>query len=306
MIGSTIDIAVVGGGIAALTAAYHAGVGGCSVTLLSDADPMGGLVTNVGELDGFPAIGTVAGAELAQHLLEQVKALGVTVVRSRVDGITAMGSAKMLRSGTQTWRAKQVIAATGARLVPLDVPGADRFRDQGLLQCAWCNAGLYRGRNLVVVGGGDSALQEALHLAKYADSVTIVTRGERFRARQTYVDRAAGNDKLSFRWAVKPVAIRGETRIEALQIQDLQSGALEDLACDAVFAYPGVTPNSEWLGELVDRDERGGVVTGSGCSTRTPGLFAVGAVRSGYAGRLTNAVGEATEAAIRAVAAVTA
>jgi thioredoxin reductase (NADPH) len=298
---TAIDVAVVGGGISALTAAYHAALGDCSVTLFSDGDPPGGLVVNVGELDGFPSIGRVGGAELAQRLAEQVGALGVEMVRTQIEGLAIAGGSHVLHSGARKWRARQVIAATGARLRPLDVPGADRFRDQGLLQCAWCNAGLYRGRNVTVVGSGDSALQEALHLATHAASVTIVARGERLRARQAYVNRAADNEKVSFRWSAEVRAILGEKAVEALQIQDLQTGQVEELACDGVFAYVGLAPNSEWLGESVDRDAGGGVLTVSGLETRTPGLFAAGAVRSGYAGRLTNAVGEATEAAIRAV-----
>lgn len=300
----SVEIAVVGGGITAHTAAVHAAAGGCTVALLCDEPPAGGLVVNVGELDGFPALGQIGGAELTQQLAAQARALGVQVVPERVTGITAGSSSKTLSTGARQWRAKQVIAATGARLRSLDVEGAERFRDRGLLQCAWCNAGLYRGRRVVVVGGGDSALQEALHLAKFADSVTVVVRGERLRARQVYIDRASQSDHVAFRWASQVCAIAGEDSVKAVRLRDLQSGALDEIPCDGVFAYIGLQPNSEWLGDLVDRDPSGAVRTDATLATRTPGLYAAGALRSGYRGRLTSAVGEATEAAMGAVAAL--
>ena len=190
MAGTSFDIAVIGGGIAGLTAAHHAALAGVSVAhFIADGMP-GGLVMNVGALDGWPAAGAVGGAELAAGLLGRNEELGVSLVPSRIDKIEG-AAAKTLSGPDGTWRAKQVIVATGASLRTLDVPGAERLAGRGVSQCAWCDGGLYRDAEVVVAGGGDAALSEAIHLAEFARSVTIVTRGEMFRARRSYVSRVA-------------------------------------------------------------------------------------------------------------------
>src|SRR5262245_66116923 len=144
---------------------------------------------NVGALDGWPAAGPVGGAELAAGLLGRNEELSVTLVPSRIDSIEA-GATKTLRGPDGTWRARQVIVATGAELKTLDVPGAERLAGRGVSQCAWCDGGLYRDADVVVAGGGDSALAEAIHLGEFAPAVAIVTRGEAVRARKK-IGRAA-------------------------------------------------------------------------------------------------------------------
>jgi thioredoxin reductase (NADPH) len=301
---TSFDVAVVGAGIAGLTAAQHAALSGCSVAVFSDTELLGGLVANVGVLDGFPSVGEVSGTGLAQQFLRVNSALGVALVNASVTGIKKNGDRAVLTSGAIEWTAQQVILASGARLKPLDVPGAERFVDRGVLQCAWCNAGLFRGSDVVVIGGGDSALQEALHLAAYAASVTIVTRGEQLRARRSYVGRASDTENISFRWNSEIVAVLGDANLKGVRIADRTSGARDEIDCAGVFVYTGLVANSGWLADLVERDERGFVRTSPSLETRTRGLYAVGAVRSGFSGLLTSAVGEATDAALRAAATV--
>lgn len=295
---ASFDIAVIGGGIAGLMAAHHAALAGVSVGhFIADGMP-GGLVMNVGALDGWPAAGAVGGAELAAGLLGRNEELGVSLVPSRIDSIQA----RTLSGPDGTWRAKQVIVATGASLRTLDAPGAERLAGRGVSQCAWCDGGLYRDAEVVVAGGGDAALSEAIHLAEFARAVTIITRGEMFRARRSYVSRVAGDERFKLRWASEVVEVLGDKGVEGVRLRDNEAGNEGVVACNGVFVFVGLLANAALLPADVARDERGFVITDAHFETAAPGVFAVGAVRSGYGGRLTQAVAEATTAAERAAA----
>jgi thioredoxin reductase (NADPH) len=295
---ASFDIAVIGGGITGLTAAHHAALAGVSVAhFIADGMP-GGLVMNVGALDGWPAAGPVGGAELAAALLGRNEELGVSLVPSRIDKIEG----KTLSGPDGTWRAKQVIVATGASLRTLDAPGAERLAGRGVSQCAWCDGGLYRDADVVVAGGGDAALSEAIHLAEFARSVTIVTRGEMFRARRSYVSRVADDERFRLRWASEVVEVLGDKGVEGIRLRDNEAGSEDVVTCNGLFVFVGLAPNAGLLSADVARDERGFVVTDAHFETASPGVFAVGAVRSGYGGRLTQAVAEATTAAELAAA----
>ena len=298
---NTFDIAVIGGGIAGLTAAHHAALAGVSVAHFVEDGLPGGLVMNVGALDGWPAAASVGGAELAAGVLGRNAELGVTLVPSRIDKVEG-GATKTVSGSDGTWRARQVIVATGAALKSLDVPGADRLAGRGVSQCAWCDGGLYRDADVVVAGGGDSALSEAIHLGQFARSVTIVTRGEMFRARRSYVTRIADDERFRLRWASEIVEVLGSDGVEGVRVRDREAGSEEVIDCSGLFVFVGLAPNTGPLGPAVARDAEGFVVTDANFETAVPGLFAIGAVRAGYGGRLTQAVAEATVAAERAAA----
>lgn len=294
------DIAVIGGGFSGLTAAHHAALSGAKVVHVIGTGLPGGLAANVGALDGFPAAtDPVSALDIALRVTEQNDALGVEVVPEDVSGVTLAGDHRVLDIAGERRRARTVIVATGARLKLLDAPGTERLFDRGVSQCAWCNGSLHKGRDVVVVGGGDAALQEALHLAEYAASVTILTRGDRLRARRTYVDRATAAETIRIHLRTVVAEVLGDEAVTGVRVR---SGGedLRDLPCSGVFVYIGLEPNAELIGDLAQRDARGFIQTDANYETATPGVFAIGAVRSGYSGRLTSAVGEATSAALGA------
>jgi thioredoxin reductase (NADPH) len=155
---------------------------------------------------------------------------------------------------------------------------------------------------VAVVGSGDAAFQEAIHLARSGARVTIIIRGEQVRARRVLMERVAGDETVQLRWSSEVTAIKGSEHLSGIELRDLASGATDTLACDAVFPYIGLAPESAWLGDLVLRSPAGAVLTDANMRTRTPGLYAIGALRDAYRGRLTDALGEAGTAAAAACA----
>ena len=298
----TYDIAVIGAGITGLTAAHHAALNGHSVVNISDTELWGGLVANVGALEGYPSAQPSSGLDLALALYTANTERGVEFAAEGVTSIERRGAGFVIQGTEQAWTARAVIAASGARLKMLDVPGAHELVGKGVSQCAWCDGGLYKGADVVVVGGGDAALEEALHLAEMCNTVTIVTRGERLKARAAYVQRAADIDGIRFRWASEIEAVHGSAGVEGVRLTDLASGKTEEITTRAVFVFIGLRPETGYLGGLVERGSDGTILTDAAMATAPPGLFAAGAVRSGYGGRLTHAVGEATAAALAACA----
>lgn len=294
--GDPYDLVVIGGGLAGLTAAHHAALRGLAVTCIDEGGHMGGLVMNVSDVDGYPAMGTVSGAELAAAQLEAILDLGVEIVPDTATGIRVDGEIKVVSTGMGDQKARQVLLASGARLKTLGVPGEEAFLGRGVSQCADCDAGFFMDQKVVVVGGGDSALQEALHLADYASEITLVTRGDGLRARQSYVTRAAENPKFSFKWQTEVAEIVGSDGVEGVRLKSSAGGEAEDLACSGVFVFVGLTPNSDFLPAEIERDGEGFVKTGPGFATSVPGIYAVGAVRAGFSGQLASAAGEAASA----------
>jgi len=295
------DVIVIGTGIAGLAAAKHAAEQGLSVLVL-ESNVFGGLVLNVNELDGEVQ---GSGAELASGMLGEIGDLGVENVSETVSGLSADDAGVTVSTDAGDYRARAVIIASGARLKRLGVPGEAQFEGRGVAQCADCDGPLYQGQDVVVVGGGDSALQEALVLAGYANKVHLVHRGAKFRARPELVEAVSGRGNIVVRWNSIVEEITGGEGVSAVRVRDTAKGAVGDIACSGIFAYVGLAPNSQFVPAQADRDSTGCLLTDISMQTRLPGVFAIGAVRSGYGGMLSDAINEAVvaaEAAVRLVA----
>lgn len=290
------DALVVGGGIAGLTCALHAARLGARVACFEQSQLFGGAVANVGALEGYPAAGPISGAELAWNLVETSRALGVEIVNQPVEAMRLDGAQKSLTAGGHNFTARQVVITTGVRPRRLEVPGEDALAGRGVSQCAFCDAGLFRDEPVVVVGGGDAALQEALHLAQFASSVTLLVRGAALRAKRTYALRASENPKFAFRWNTRVDAVLGTEHVEGVRIAEC-NGKTEELACNGVFVFVGGVANSELLPEAVKRTANGLIATDARLQTSLPDVFAAGAVRAGYGGQLAQAAAEGITAA---------
>ena len=295
------DIAIIGGGIAGLTAVQHARLSGLSVAHIAGTEAIGGLVCNIGKLQGYPAgAEAISGIDLAVGLMSANSTDNVEEVLSDAVALTGeMGSFRLSLDGGELI-AEQVIAATGASLRMLDIPGARRLMGRGVSQCTWCDGPLFKDKRAVVVGGGDAAFEEALHLAEFAEQVTLLVRHEYPKARQSYIDRTSQHESIDVRLHCDVVEILGSEEVSAVRFADRTMGVVEELACNGLFVFVGLEPNSQLFAELATLHSSGAVVTNLEMETRTPGLFAIGAVRHGYGGRLVNAVGEAAIAAMAA------
>ncbi len=290
------DLLVIGGGLAGLTAARLAAERGLSVAALDEGGHMGGLVMNVGRIDGFPAADGASGVELAAAALEALVEHGVEIIPESATGIALHGDSKTVITESGRHVARTLVLASGARLRALGVPGEAALFGRGVSQCADCDAGFFTDQHVVVVGGGDSALQEALHLAEYAARITVVTRGDALRAKEDYVAQATANPKFAFRLSTRVQEILGRDAVEGVRICPSSGGATEDIACDGVFVFVGLEPNAAYLPDAIARNAAGYVVTDAAYRTSIPGVYAVGAVRAGYSGQLADAVAEAAAA----------
>lgn len=286
------DVIVVGCGIAGLSAARECLRSGLRTAALEGLLP-GGLVLNVNHLDGEIE---GSGMDLATDMMGELGKLGGQHLSGAVEAIRTEGGELVVSGEAGEQRARAVIVASGAKIRRLGIPGEAELEGQGVSQCAECDGPLFQGKDVVVVGGGDSALQEALALAQFAARVHLLHRGSAFRARRHFVEAVAAEPKISARFRTEVEAVTGNRGVEAVR---LKGGG--EIACAGFFAYPGLEPVCAFVPQAAARDARGALVTDAGMRTTMPGVHAVGAVRAGYGGLLSHAMadGVAAAAAIR-------
>ena len=297
---SQYDVIVIGEGVAGLTAANALAKAGMKTVTL-EAQLFGGLIINVNELDPAPEERQVGGAEFASELMQSNQDLGVASIPEPATAIEASGAMKRVVTAGGSYGARHVIIASGARLRKLGVPGEAEYEGRGVSQCADCDGPMYQNETVVVVGGGDSALQEAVVLTHYCGKVHLVHRGSQFRARPHFVDQVRSNGKITTVWNAQLVEIAGSKMVERARIRHAD-GRTEEFPCAGVFAYVGLEPNADFLSPEYARDSNGFLVTNGNLETSVPGVWAAGAVRSGCGGLISDAIGEAQRvaAAIRA------
>jgi thioredoxin reductase (NADPH) len=294
------DIVVAGGGVAGLTAGLTAARLGRSVLVLTGVIP-GGLLLTIDRIDGFPGYPEgIAGYELCPTLQTQADDAGAEISAAELEALEPVDGCWRIATADGGTSAGAVIAATGAGFRPLDVPGEERLRGRGVSTCASCDGPLFAGQTVAVVGGGDSALQEALTLAELVDRVVIVHRGEELDGQATYRQRVAEHSRIDVRYGTVVEEILGDESVDAVRARELARGTVEELEVAAVFPFVGLRPKSEPFAAQVACDAHGAVRTDDALRTAAAGVLAAGVVRSGAAGRAAAAAGEGAAAALRA------
>jgi thioredoxin reductase (NADPH) len=291
---TAFDVIVIGEGIAGLTAAHTLAKHGLSAATF-EQQLFGGLVININELDPAPPGGDAGGAAFAAEMTQANADAGVTSIQEPVTALAAVDGGFTVTTGGGSYRARQVIVASGASLKTLGVPGESEFEGRGVSKCADCDGPMFQNETVAVIGGGDSALQEAQVLTHYCGKVYIIHRGTAFSAQQRFIDQVQGNDKIETRFGTIVEAILGGQMVEKIRINN--GAGSEEIPCAGVFAYIGLAPNAAFVPDGVKRDDGGRLVTNDTLETAVSGLWAVGAVRSGCGGSLEDAMADATRAA---------
>jgi thioredoxin reductase (NADPH) len=293
------EIVVVGGGIAGLTAGLTSARLGRS-TLVVTGDTLGGHLLSIEKVEGYPGFPDgVPGYDLCPMAQEQAAAAGAELAMGAATALEARGDAWHIRCADGDYGARAVIVATGTTLKALGVPGEERLKGKGVSHCASCDAPLLRNRRVVVAGGGDSALQEALTLAEHVAAVTIVHHGAALTAQESFRARAETHPKIELRAASEIVEILGADGVTGARIRTSGEGA-EELEAAGVFVYIGLAPCTALVGDGVSLSSTGHVSTDPMLRTNRRGLFAAGTVRAGGAGRAVAAAGEGARAALAA------
>ncbi|RIH82999.1 Thioredoxin reductase [Meiothermus luteus] len=296
----TYDVVIIGGGPAGLTAGIYTGRASLKTLILEKGLP-GGQIAQTEEVENYPGFPEpISGAELSERMVQQAKRFGAQIVMDEAQGIEKTPEGFVVRGYEQDYRARVVILATGANPKKLGVPGEEKFYGRGVSTCATCDGFFYRGREVVVVGGGDAAVEEGLFLTKFASKVTLVHRRDTLRANKTAQARAFANPKMHFIWDTVVEEILGEETVRGVRLRNLKTNEVYDYPTDGVFVFIGHEPNTGFLGGLVELRPDGYVAVRDEIFTSVPGLFAAGDVADPIYRQLSTSVGAGTRAAMMA------
>lgn len=290
-----VDVVIVGAGPGGLTAALYASRANLKTVIIEKGMP-GGEINNTADVENYPGYPLISGPELANHIYESAMAFGAEHVYGDVTKLEVEGLNKRIHTSKVIYEAPVVIIATGANHRKLGVPGEEILSGKGVSYCAVCDGFFFRNRHVVVVGGGDSAVEEGTYLTQFADKVTIIHRRDELRAQKVLQNRAFANDKIEFIWDSVVEEINGEEKVEGVQVRNVKTNEVSTLATDGVFVYVGLIPNSELVIDLNVTDQEGWIITNSHMETTVPGLFAIGDVRQTNLRQIATAVGDGSQA----------
>jgi len=296
----TYDVVIIGGGPAGLTAGIYAGRSGLKTVIVEKGLP-GGQIAQTDEVENYPGFPEgISGAELANRMAEQAKKFGAEVVMDEVTGLELQEDGFLVKGFEKNYKAKSVIIATGANPKKLGVPGEDKFYGRGVSTCATCDGFFYRDKEVVVVGGGDAAVEEGIYLTKFARKVTIIHRRDELRANKVAQKRAFANPKIEFLFSHIVTEILGDDHVTGVRVKNLKTGEEYVYPTDGVFVFIGSVPNTEFLKGVVELRPDGYVAVRDEIYTSVPGIFAAGDVADPIYKQLATSVGAGTRAAMTA------
>ena len=294
------DIVVIGGGPAGLSAGLY-GARSRAKTLILEKGKWGGQAATTEELENYPgSIEQPTGPEITARMKRQVEEFGAETKAETVTKLELDGKIKRVITDSAEYQAKTVIIATGAKPRLLGCPGELELRGKGVSYCATCDADFFTDLRVVVVGGGDSAIQEAIYLTKFAEKVTVIHRRDELRAAKSIQERAFANPKIDFIWDSVVTEIKGDGIVESVVVKNVKTNEIKEVQTDGVFMFVGYDPVSDLVKGLVDMDEKGYIITDENMSTSVEGVFAAGDVRVKSLRQVVTAASDGAIAAVRA------
>ena len=293
------DIGIIGGGTAGMTAAVYGQRAG-KKTLIIEGGAFGGQITSSPNVENYPGIASVSGSEFSMNLLDQATKLGADTVTEQVTGIRDEGSQKVIVTGSNEYPCKSVILATGVTHRHLGAPGEERLAGARVSYCATCDGMFFRGRDVAVIGGGSTALQDAEFLSNYCKKVYLIHRRDEFRGEDNIVKRLREKENVEFILSATVKEIAGEDAVEKLILNHKKTGEESELPVAGVFVAVGQIPKNEVFADVVKLDAGGFILASEDCLTSHPGIFAAGDCRTKEVRQLTTAAADGAVAALAA------
>lgn len=290
------DVVIVGAGPAGMTAAVYASRANLSTLMLERGMP-GGQVANTEEVENFPGFDYVTGPELSNKMFEHAQKFGAEYKYGDIKNVELDGDIKVIKTSTEDIRAKSLIIATGTEHKKIGIPGEDTLSGRGVSYCAVCDGAFFKEKHLVVIGGGDSAVEEGIFLTKFASKVTIVHRRDELRAQKILQDRAFNNEKIEFIWNTEIQSINGDGKVSSVTLKNKETEEVYDFEADGVFIYIGLQPLTapfEGLGILTEDKY---IESNEEMETPIKGIFAAGDVRVKSLRQIVTATGDGSIAA---------
>lgn len=286
------DVVIIGAGPGGMTAALYAARSNLSVLMLEKGLP-GGQMNNTAEIENYPGFESILGPDLSMKMLAGTEKFGVELKHDTVEKIENGGSIKIINGLNEMYQARTIIIATGAVHKMLGVKGEDSYSGMGVSYCAVCDGAFFRNKELLVVGGGDSAVEEAIYLTQFASKVTIVHRRDTLRAQKILQERAFNNEKISFEWNAVIEEIKGnQMKVTSVQLKNPKNDQSKEITADGVFIYVGLDPITQPFTSLEIVNDNGWIRTDERMRTTIPGIYAIGDVREKVLRQVTTAVGD--------------
>jgi thioredoxin reductase (NADPH) len=294
------DVLIIGGGLAGLTASIYSARYGLSTGVIEQM--MGGAsIINLEKIENFPGfVEGISGAELGPAAQEQAMNVGVNFIMAEANGIRTDGDYKIVSSDSGDHRAKAVIIASGSQLKHLGIPGEEEFNGRGISHCATCDGPMFMGETVGVVGGGDSAADEAITLTEYAEKVMLFHRRDELRSQKILQDRILRHPKIEVVWNAELQEIIGEATVSGVKIKNVVTNHEETIGLTGLFVYVGLEPNSGLAQDVSKTDNAGHIIVNISMETSTAGVYAVGDIRQSSARQLVSSAGDGATAAVGA------
>ncbi|KPU44307.1 thioredoxin reductase [Oxobacter pfennigii] len=274
-----LDVVIIGGGPAGLSAGLY-GSRAKLDTLVIEKSKYGGQAATTAELENYPGSEHEAtGPSISERMREQAEGFGTKFVKDEAVGLDVTGNIKIVKCKNGEYKAKTIIIATGAEPKIAGFKGEMEFRGRGISYCATCDADFFTDLDIALVGGGDSALTEALYLTKFVNKLTIIHRRDEFRGAKSIQEKVFANPKIEVIWNSVPVEVIGDEIVEGLRIENRNTKEITELEVNGVFVFVGLDPISSVFNGIVDMDERGYIITDADMKTNIPGVFAAGDIR---------------------------